>query len=400
MSRELIVFVGLSDPREDAPHQAMGGIFAASLARRVVYIGTSARHPTNLKTPIGVLWGVRVEGTGLMRMVRTGLALLAARRRVGKRAAFWIQGSPNAPAALVALLGVERRRVIYHTQDFLEPNQHRLWEAVERTLAKRAGRVICNVAARARVLSSVYGLRQVPDVIPTALPRGWPTPSRSERERAALLAEFPKEEQGHLQFVIAAGGPYCTVRCGPTLLRALGHLPRGYGIVFTGELESRRSEKLKKDAMMLGVERRVLEIGGMSHQALLAMTAACDVGILLYENDGIGNFFQAPGRLTEYARCGLPAVASRHPNLELAMLKYSLGVTCNERDAEELAGAIRGICEVGEEEARERRLRLSQTAVERMAYDLCGEKIDGILRLAFGEAPFTIEGAVSRRSVR
>ena len=73
---------------------------------------------------------------------------------------------------------------------------------------------------------------------------------------------------------------------------------------------------------------------------LLEYAVNADIGILLYPNDRIGNFYQCPERLTEYAACRLPLVTSNFPVLENLVLKFGIGKTCNPCDASEIAQAV------------------------------------------------------------
>jgi glycosyltransferase involved in cell wall biosynthesis len=102
---------------------------------------------------------------------------------------------------------------------------------------------------------------------------------------------------------------------------------------------------------------------------LLEYAANADVGILLYPNDGIGNFYQYPGRLTEYAVCGLPFVASNYPGFESLKTKYRIGATCNPYDPKSIASAIIEICGNDDYQREEMRRSVRRVFVENLAYE-------------------------------
>jgi hypothetical protein len=70
--------------------------------------------------------------------------LIRTRSIEGEASLFYVQGHVVVPAALFGLIGVARERIIYHTQDYLEPGRHPHWEFFERRFARRAGCVISN----------------------------------------------------------------------------------------------------------------------------------------------------------------------------------------------------------------------------------------------------------------
>jgi glycosyltransferase involved in cell wall biosynthesis len=281
----------------------------------------------------------------------------------------YIQGAQQTPFVLWLLYTARRRRLIYHTQDYVGRDQSRFYVFCERRVATRADWVISNEPNRARFMASSYGLKRVPEVIRTALPRWWRVPGRDETCRGEVLkaAGLSTTDQPRL---IAAGGPYRSDRMSPQLIEALAHLPRHYVVVFTScphGSAPRRSctEHLER----LGLEGRAIFWSAPSFEQLLQLFSACDVGILLYPNSGVGHFYQSPGRLTEYLRCGLPVVTSHFPSLELLVMRYGLGEVADPYSPTSIAGAIRRVCEVTDGEFHVLRRRLRELAESELAYE-------------------------------
>jgi glycosyltransferase involved in cell wall biosynthesis len=145
-------------------------------------------------------------------------------------------------------------------------------------------------------------------------------------------------------------------------------------LVFTGMVEGTPAVKgLRKSAANVGAANRIITLERLPFDEMQRYTAACDVGILLYPNDGIGNFYQAPGRLTQYLACGLPVLASDFPSLELLILKHGLGA---------IARGLSALMEMPAEQRRQRATRLRALARTELCYDLFTAQLEQAVRSA------------------
>jgi glycosyltransferase involved in cell wall biosynthesis len=368
-----VVFFAPNDPEHGAPHAVMAALWLtrAGFPLSCICFGPAGR--TEVATPIATLRTRSVpQGRGRVGRLWAQVKLAAAlvkQRFVGPPKLFFVYSPAAAPAAWLGLLGVSRDRVLYQTQDFLEPRRHPWRAFFERRLARRAGCVISNEPNRARFLASNYALRDAPVVVRTALPADWPVPERDPELRRRLLAKVGFRDEGAARIIMAGGG-YSNVRCTEELIRAVGLLDERYVLVFTGMQEGGPAYHATLEACRrAGIERRVVVLPQLAYADLLRHMAACDVGILLYPDDGIGNFYQAPGRLTEYLNCGLPVVASNFPGLELLVLKHRLGEVCDPTSPDEIAAALRRLGSRSAEELGRDRARLRQLARAELAYE-------------------------------
>lgn len=361
----------------------MGGIWLASRGWPVHLLTTGPADRLFINTPLG-----RIPASGIPKQVgwlgKIGWQLhmfwqLLQVRLKGQTDVYYIESSPVTLVALAALLLVPRRNIIYHTQDYLEPARFRFRAGVEKRFARRAGLVICNEPARARFMASNYSLSQVPIVVRTSLPAAWPTPDRDPAIRKDLLASLGLEDLPKWTLVLHQGA-FSDMRCSETLLRALALLPRDYLVVFTGTPPNSLAEQLARNAARnLGLHGRLIFANREPFDELLRITASCDVGTLLYPDDGIGNFFQAPGRLTEYIGCGIPIIASHFPGLELVVLKYDLGRVCDSQDPSSIAEALQLIGVRSKQRQESERVRLTSIAKGELSYDSMAARIETYL---------------------
>jgi len=358
-----------------SPHLWMAACWLRKRGADVHVYSAGESSKFRVETPLGVLNCTQLGASHTRFQI--GLLRTLLRERIRPtRTVFYIHGHNTAPAPVLVLAFLPSHRVIYHTQDYLEPGRFPIWEFFERKLARRAGQVICNEPNRGRFMASHYRLRQVPIVVPTYLPRDWPRPGFEPQARRELLARAGRPLNMDARLLMHQGG-FAGGRCGSPLVQALATLPAHFLLVFTGMADGTPALKeLRTLASNLRVTGRIIVLDRLPFDELQRFTAACDAGILLYPNDGVGNYYQAPGRLTQYLACGLPVLASDFPGLELLILKHELGVVCNPACPAAIARGVSTLLEAPTRQRQSRAARLRTTVETELCYDRFAGRIE------------------------
>lgn len=351
-----------------ATHHETASRYLASQGLRVRWICVaSARWPEEVwptdrfrvdarprsRSPLGkLLWQAK-------------LTTSLARRLASHRGAVYVCGSYATPAVYPLLPFIPRQRLLYHTQDYLEPSQHPGRARIERAVARRAAFVFVNEENRGRFLQSNYALAGRPITIPTALPRDWPVGIRTAEGRTISGRAIAEEEV----LLLHLGG-YAINRCTPALLDAVAKLEARYRLVFTGSPPGSGShQKIMEHAHRLGIADRMILLPFLSYQEVFQLIADSDLGILLYPDDGVGNFYQSPGRLTEFAASGVPIITSRFPGLQNLLFQHPMGSTADPTSSEEIARAIREAT-ARHPRSLETNLRIRSLFRDKLAYEI------------------------------
>lgn len=362
-----ILYYGYPLSQLGAPHQSMAAIHLARKYDGLDFI-CWGKEPDGLSREYNnINYMPQPKGGGLsaVLLLLTLIRLIVFAKK--KYDIIYVQGAQQTPFLFWLPLVKSRLRIIYHTQDYLEPRRHRFYEFFEKWFARHADYVICNEPNRARFMQSYYGLQHMPVALRTALPAWWAIPDRCAEMREDILRQAGLADAEGV-IIIVAGGPYRADRMSPQLLDAFSRLPDHYVIVFNGPpMEPGKSSRVECGYRMkeLKIASRVVFFGGLNFRELLSLYSAGDVGILLYPNDGVGHYYQCPGRFSEYLRCGLSLVSSNFIGLELLTLKYGLGAVCN---AEDPASIFTALLEAGKG-AKTNRNHIITTAEKEFVYE-------------------------------
>ncbi|MBS4072739.1 MAG: glycosyltransferase [Algoriphagus sp.] len=120
----------------------------------------------------------------------------------------------------------------------------------------------------------------------------------------------------------------------------VGMLMPGRGIDLY--LDVFQDERVDSHIVFLGYGIYDLEIREMSlsnekihlhepveHSEVVGIISTADFGLCMIENISLSDYYCLPNKLFEYIFAGLPVIASRNPEIENLVIKYKLGVCCD-----------------------------------------------------------------------
>jgi glycosyltransferase involved in cell wall biosynthesis len=262
-----------------------------------------------------------------LRDLRLMSVLLKA--RLQKYDLLYVHSQSAAFALWPALIG--SRRVVYHNADYLDPLRYPLYCFLEKRVARLASLCINNEFHRGYIARAQYGIRCPMMTVPPNLPLVWPVAARNPALRAQMTGGDPGA------FVLILHGGYSSLRMTDELLQCLARMPQRFRLAMASAPPT--ADCLKR-IESLGLAGRVFQLPIVDYSGMLEYTVNADAGVLLYNNNDLGNFFTAPGRLTEYLACSIPVLASDHTAIENLVLKYRLGVTVHAPDPESISAGI------------------------------------------------------------
>jgi glycosyltransferase involved in cell wall biosynthesis len=137
--------------------------------------------------------------------------------------------------------------------------------------------------------------------------------------------------------IIVYTGGYIHGRGLHNLVSSATYLDRGV-LVFIGwgVLE----EKLKRMVKEKGLEKKVFFTEPVLPNELVAFISSASLGVVIYQNTSLNNYYACPNKLYEYVHAGLPVVSSNFPGLREIVDGYQLGQTFDPEDPKDIAAAI------------------------------------------------------------
>lgn len=277
------------------------------------------------------------EHSTLAQEVELFRELLSA--RFGSYDVIFVHSQSLSARACIALAGpIPGKHIVYHCPDYYDPLRYPLYSQLERWFCQRVDCHINHEFHRGYIYRERYRMTCPIIISPPNLPAAWPIPISSDVKRSQMCGGEAKD-----QFVLMLHSAYSELRMVPQLFEALSMLPEQFRLVMTGATV----RKAEVDCILdkFGVSGRVLRIPRLSFEELFEYTVNADAGVLLYQNNDLGNFFQAPGRLTEYLACGLPLLANNYTGLENLVLRFDLGECVDSNDPKKIAEGIEKLAE-------------------------------------------------------
>ncbi len=266
-------------------------------------------------------------------------------------------------------------RFVYQTFEWIEPgNNYLVHILLERAACRTADVVVNAERIRARLMQKMYGLSTLPVFVRPGLPLDFEVPARDDGLRKALLGSASDDA-----ILLVCPSIVSRERRSFELIRAVSLLPEKYRLV-TIARQGGYGETCRRLAEEIGVGQRVVFRPVMPFREVMAHISSGDVGIALHDGRGsVGDYLAAPMRLSQFAAAGIPCVASSLPSVEAVVYKHDLGVCCEDDSPQDIARAIRELCESGLG-PRERGLRARQAFERELHFERGADKLVAALR--------------------
>lgn len=279
----------------------------------------------------------------------------------------------DLPTLLPALVAakINNSKVIYDSHeiytevDFLSPKIRKIWKYIERHLVKHVDQIIVANQIRAKVMGEAYDVTPKVSVIMNC-----PEVDYSKKYSQCsdeIRKSFSLKGLGMGKIVLYQGG-LISGRCLENLVLAAKYFDDGIVLVLLGEGDYKK--QLEDLAIKQDLQDKVFFHDYIPSFKLLDYTASADLGVIIYKNNCLNNYYCAPNKLFEYAVVGLPVAACDFPELESIVSKYKIGKLFDPENILSIATVVNSILSDGPQY-----VEMSQnTGVVREKYNWANER--------------------------
>lgn len=229
------------------------------------------------------------------------------------------------PAWLISQL--TGARLVYDAYELLIddrplPLRDRVWLELERLAIRGADVVIAANAERAKIMTQNYSLR----CLPTYMRNIPAVPTFTDQERVDTIEHYPAlRRRSQQDRIVLYQGDISMDRGLGRFIEAMSQVRPEIRMVVAGSGPD--LERLIELAKPLIAQRRFDALGRIPHNALAAITAVTDLGLITYSHNGMNNIYCSPNKIFEYAHANIPVLGSDHAAISSIIGNYSTGLT-------------------------------------------------------------------------
>ncbi len=152
---------------------------------------------------------------------------------------------------------------------------------------------------------------------------------------ATELAPQDKYEQ----FTILYQGAINEGRSFETLIPAMQHVQAKLLLCGTGNF----LQQVKDLIVKYKLEDKVILKGALLPSALRAITSKCHIGITIFENEGLNQYYSLANRFFDYMMAGLPQVCVNYPEYQLINKQYEFAYLIDNVAEQTIATALNNL---------------------------------------------------------
>jgi len=277
----------------------------------------------------------------------------------------------------------KRPKLVYDSHEFeLGRNAQRskiylfLLKYSECFLMKRCAFSIMVNDAIADEVQKIHKLKERPIVV-RSTPNYWMVdPQVCHQVRGELLAQMGDPREMLLMY----HGNVMRGRGIDMLLEVTAKNPNVCTVILGSALQEEYLEELKKNAGKLGIGNRVLFCPAVPIEELWKYVGAADVGMILIPAIVKSYLYALPNKFFENIQSETPIICPNYPSYQPIMEQYSIGLSCDPTDLEQINACVERM-RTNKEFYAQCKQNLKQAKE-----DLCWEKEKRILQGAYRKA--------------
>jgi glycosyltransferase involved in cell wall biosynthesis len=263
---------------------------------------------------------------------------------VGKKCDFY--HAHDLQTVLPALISaiINNSKVLYDSHELYTETGNmsgftkRLSEIMERFLIGKVDRVIAANRSRALIMQKKYENIPMPDVILNCSPS---LECGNSKISSNKLPDFLAARGLKNKKIVLYQGGLMADRGLEELVLSAKSFTDDIVLILIGE--GNLKEILKNIVVTQGLEKKVFFHEYVPYKELPVYSASAHLGVVIYKNTCLNNYYCAPNKLFEYAAVGLPVAACDFPEPQAIVNRYKIGKLFDPEDVLSIAAAINGI---------------------------------------------------------